>query len=137
MKLKFNRNLQLGYGISVLLLLVVGCFSYITTSNLLSSNYAVEQSNMVIRKLEATMSIMKDAETGQRGYLLTNQAKFLEPYHGAYQKAMGLVDQVKMLTGDNPEQQRNMGTIKNILDTRLDVLQALIDKRQRGEASCL
>jgi len=134
MKLKFNRNLQLGYGISILLLLVVGCFSYIMISNLLSSNYAVEQSNTVIRKLEATMSIMKDAETGQRGYLLTNQTKFLEPYHGAYQKAMGLVDQVKALTGDNSAQQGNIVAIKQILATRLNVLQALIDKRQRGEA---
>jgi PAS domain S-box-containing protein len=134
MKLKFNRNLQLGYGISILLLLVVGCLSYATISKLLSSNYAVEQSSAVIRKLEATMSIMKDAETGQRGFLLTNQAKFLEPYHGAYQKAMSLVDQVKALTNDNPEQQRNVNTIKKILVTRLAVLQALIDKRQRGEA---
>jgi len=133
MKLKFNRNLQLGYGISILLLLVVGCFSYATINNLLSSNYDVEQSNAVIRKLEATISIMKDAETGQRGYLLTNQTKFLEPYHGAYQKAMGLVGQVKALTNDNPEQQRNINTIKKILVTRMDVLQALIDKRKRGE----
>lgn len=103
-------------------------------SNLLSSNYAVEQSNTVIRNLEAMMSIMKDAETGQRGYLLTNQAKFLEPYHGAYQKAMSLVDQVKTLTNDNPEQQRNIETIKKILVTRLNVLQALIDKRKMGKA---
>jgi PAS domain S-box-containing protein len=132
MKLKLNRNLQLGYGISILILLVVGLFSYATIRNLLSSNYAVGHSNQVIRKLEATISIMKDAETGQRGYLLTNQAKFLEPYHGSYQKAMDLVGQVKALTTDNPEQQRNIHTIKNILITRLDVLQALIDKRQRG-----
>jgi PAS domain S-box-containing protein len=134
MKIKFNRNLQLGYGISILLLLVVGCFSYVTIGNLLSSNYAVEHSNTVIRKLEATMSIMKDAETGQRGYLLTNQAEFLAPYRGAYQKAMGLVGQVRDLTSDNPQQQQNIRTIKKIMVTRLNVLQALIDKRQRGEA---
>jgi PAS domain S-box-containing protein len=134
MKLNFNRNLQLGYGISILILLIVGLFSYTTINKLLSSNYAVEQSNTVIQKLEATISIMKDAETGQRGYLLTNQAKFLEPYHGSYQKAMTLVDQVKAMTGDNPEQQRNIASIQKIMLTRLDVLQALIDKRQRGGA---
>lgn len=133
MKLNFNRNLQLGYGISILLLLIVGGFSYFTIINLQSSNYAVEHSNVVIRKLEATISIMKDAETGQRGYLLTDQANFLEPYHGAYEKAMALVKEVKDLTNDNQEQQRNINTIKNILITRMDVLQALINKRQRGE----
>jgi len=134
MKLQFSRNLQLGYGISILILLVVGSFSYITVNKLLLSNYAVEHSNAVIRKLEATISIMKDAETGQRGYLLTNQAKFLEPYKGSYQKATNLVAQVKDLTSDNPEQQRNISVIKKILITRLNVLQALIDKRHRGEA---
>jgi PAS domain S-box-containing protein len=134
MKLKFNRNLQLGYGISIFILLVVGAFSYTTINNLLSSNNAVSQSNQVIRKLEATISMMKDAETGQRGYLLTNQVKFLEPYRGSYQKAMGLVSQVKALTIDNPEQQQNIRTIRKIMITRLDVLQALIDKRQHGVA---
>ena len=51
---------------------------------------------------------MKDAETGQRGFLLTNDKEFLQPYKGAYQKATTLVDQVQQLTADNLYQQHNM-----------------------------
>ncbi len=51
------------------------------------------------------MSVMKDAETGQRGYLLTNDADFLEPYTGAKEKARAAFDSVRFLTKDNAYQQ--------------------------------
>src|SRR5580698_5869058 len=122
MKSRFNRNLQLGYGFSIVILLIVGSFSYFTIKNLLQSNGWVQHSNLVIEKLENTISIMKDAETGQRGFLLTDQEVFLEPYNGSYQKALDLVNQLKNLTRDNPVQQQNISDIKQILIQRLSVL---------------
>jgi PAS domain S-box-containing protein len=129
----FNRNLQIGYGISILMLCVVGFISYRTVRQLLDSNRSVQHSNVIMQKLERTMSVMKDAETGQRGYLLTNRKAFLEPYNGAYRQATELVDQVATLTQDNPVQQRNMQEIRQILLQRLTILQTLIERRQQGK----
>ncbi|MBB6107716.1 PAS domain S-box-containing protein [Mucilaginibacter lappiensis] len=134
MRLNFNRNLQIGYGISILMLVIVGFISYRTVHQLLDSNHAVEHSNLIIQKLEKTISVMKDAETGQRGYLLTNRRQFLEPYNGAYQEANGLVNQVAVLTKDNPGQQRNMAAIHGILLQRMTILQSLIEMRQQDKA---
>jgi PAS domain S-box-containing protein len=133
MKLQINRNLQIGYGFSIVILLVVGIVSYTTFRNLLSSNRAVMHSNEVIGKLENILSVMKDAETGQRGYLLSGDERFLEPYNGAYKRALGHVAEVKILTLDNIEQQINMASLKAILLHRLNILQDVIEKKQRGE----
>jgi PAS domain S-box-containing protein len=134
MRLNFNRNLQLGYGISILMLVVVGFTSYRTVQQLLDSNRAVAHSNLIMQQLERTISVMKDAETGQRGYLLTNRKAFLEPYNGAYREANGLVSQVAQLTIDNPKQQQNIQKIRRILQQRLTILQSLIVQRQQGKA---
>jgi PAS domain S-box-containing protein len=134
MHLNFNRNLQIGYGISILMLVVIGSISYRTVNQLLNSNRAVQHSNLIIQKLEKTISVIKDAETGQRGYLLTNRQQFLEPYNGAYGQATGLVSEVALLTKDNPAQQRNMREIRRILEQRMTILQALINKRLSGQA---
>jgi len=65
--------LQLGYVISILMLVIVGFTSYRTVQQLQDSNRAVAHSNLIMQQLEGTISVMKDAETGQRGYLLTNR----------------------------------------------------------------
>ncbi len=130
----FNRNLRISFGLMILLLVSVGFISYRTLGSLLQSDRAVANSNLVMLKLEKSISLMKDAETGQRGFLLTNQKRFLEPYNGAYQHALNLLNEVAGLTKDNAGQQANIDAIRHVMLDRLDILQKLIDKHNRGEA---
>lgn len=130
---RFDRNLRIGYGFSLLIVITIGFVSFLTLQRLLKSNLAVSHSGQVMQKLEKVLSVMKDAETGQRGYLLTGRTNFLEPYHGAYHQALNLTDELTTLTTDNPQQQTNMASIRNILHQRMDILQKLIDKKQRGQ----
>lgn len=129
---KFNRNLQWGFGFSVVMLIMVGFISYRTVVTLLESNRAVTHSSLVIQKLEKTLSVMKDAETGQRGYLLTGRDQYLEPYNGAIKDALGLITEAEKLTVDNPTQQKNIATIKAIMVKRMAILQAMVNKKQQG-----
>jgi len=76
---------------------------------------------------------MKDAETGQRGYLLSGKASYLEPYNGAYQQALQLTGELTRLTADNPRQQQNIDRIEKVLLQRLAILQQLVDKKQHAE----
>src|ERR1700748_2105260 len=95
---RFDRNLRLGYGFSIVILLVIGLISWLTLNSLLSSNRAVAHSGEVMQKLEQLLSTMKDAETGQRGYLLSGQENYLDPYKGAEQQAAFLGTQLQELT---------------------------------------
>ena len=133
MKLRLTRNLQLGFGLSLLFLIGISAASYVSIQNLFKSSDLVAHSNKVIQKLEYTISIMKDAETGQRGYLLTGNKVFLEPYQGSYHKAVGFVTDFQQLTKDNPQQQVNAVKIKRILLNRLNILALLIDKKRAGK----
>jgi PAS domain S-box-containing protein len=130
MGIKFNRNLQLGYGISILMLVLVAVISYQTVERLLDSNRAVTHSAHIVQKLEKALSLMTNAETGQRGYLLTGKPQFLEPYKGSPQQAIQIIDEVKALTRDNPRQQQYLGEIRQIMATRLNILQQIIEKKQ-------
>ena len=76
---------------------------------------------------------MKDAETGQRGFLLTGDKEFLQSYEGAYQKASGLVDQVQQLSADNLYQQHYLMVVKNSLSNEQANLEDLIRKKTTGE----
>ena len=130
---RFDRNLRLGYGFSVAILLVVSLVSYITLLGLLQSNRAVVHSDQVIEKLEKVLSVMKDAETGQRGYLLTGHTDYLEPYNGAYRKALKLTNDLMRVTDDDDQQHKNVNVIRGVLSHRLDILRRLVEKKQRGE----
>ncbi|MEO3406946.1 PAS domain S-box protein [Mucilaginibacter sp. CAU 1740] len=113
------------------MLMLVGILSYLFIQNLLSSNNEVAHSNLIIQKLERTLSLMKDAETGQRGYLLTGREGFLAPYRGAYPQALQLVKEATELTQDNPQQQANMADIREVMEKRMNILQLVVEKRQQ------
>jgi PAS domain S-box-containing protein len=134
MKNRIGRNLRVGYGFSISILLIVGAISYISLKSMLTSTRAVAHSSEIVQKLERLISAMKDAETGQRGYLLSGQANFLQPYQGAFVEAERLNKELTLLTQDNPVQQRNMNEISQVLRKRLGILQLMVAKKDRGEA---
>ncbi|MVT08992.1 response regulator [Chitinophaga tropicalis] len=134
MKTTFKRNLLIGFGVSLLLLTVTSVASFYSIRNLLQSAFLVDHTNQVILELENTLSIMKDAETGQRGYLLTGDEKFLDPYKGAFDSALAHLANIKELTADNYEQQATIDQIKEIIIRRQKLLQSSIDARRTGQA---
>src|SRR5579863_263852 len=133
MKNGLNRNLQYWFGISVLILVIISAFSYYTINNLLESRKLVDHSNQIISKLEKSISLMKDAETGQRGFLLSNNKEFLQPYKGAFVKSTMLVNQVQQLTADNLYQQHYVMVVKDVLNLEQNLLQDLINKKLAGQ----
>lgn len=78
---------------------------------------------------------MKDAETGQRGFLLTSHPSFLEPYTGSLHKAVLATNEVAVLIHNNADQRNNLCVIKDLLLIQGKVLKQLIDKKLRCEIS--
>ncbi len=97
-----KRNLQIGFGFSLLLLIISSVASYISIESLISSAERVNHTNLVIGELENTISATKDAETGQRGYLLTGRDEFLDPNNGSYNSVLASLNKIKTLTSDSP-----------------------------------
>ncbi len=132
MKLSLKTNLRLGLGLSLIILILSSLASYVSINNLIKSSDLVAHSNSVMTDLDNVISTLKDAETGQRGYILTDNKVFLEPYVGANQKINAIYADIKRETKDNPYQQRKLEELKEILDSRFVVIDRTILLKEKG-----
>ncbi|MEO5999867.1 MAG: response regulator [Chitinophagaceae bacterium] len=133
MKFTFIRNLSMGFGLSLLILLLSTAASYFSINNLLKSLHLVNQTDSIIHELQNVFSTLKDAETGQRGYLLTGEKEFLEPYIGAEQKALKTLGTIKELTMYDSVQYGNCDRLQQIINERIFYLKDLIDRKKANK----
>lgn len=98
------------------------------------SQFWVEHTYQVITQVEMIMSSVKDAETGERGFLITGKEEFLAPYQQAVAALPGELDQFQKLTGDNPAQQAKITQMRSRMNARLTLLQTAIDIRRGGSS---
>lgn len=129
-----RNNLRIGLGLSLLILFISSLASFISIKNLIQNADLVSHSNEVMTNLDGVISTLKDAETGQRGYLLTGDKVFLEPYNGARQTAIDLLSKVSSDTKDNPFQQQNAKELQGIIDDRLSIIEKTIALKGKGES---
>ena len=67
-----------------------------------------EHTYIVLETLDAAMAAMVDQETGLRGYLVSGENKFLDPYRTGAQSYSAALQKVRELTSDNPAQQTKL-----------------------------
>ncbi len=107
-------------------------FAFRAVESLLDSEHWVEHTWQVINKVERIMSSAKDAETGNRGYLISGEEAYLEPYNDAIRELPKELDDFQHLTSDNPSQQARITEMRAVLEQRLTLLQQGIDLRRSG-----
>ena len=132
MKTTLKNNLRLGLGLSLIILFISSLASYVSISNLIKSTELVKHSDEVILTAENVISTLKDAETGQRGYLLTGNKIFLQPYYGSTDTAMAALNRIEAQTKDNAAQQKNVAELRNILARRLNIIASTIEIKSLG-----
>jgi signal transduction histidine kinase len=69
---------------------------------------------VVLETLQHAMDAMVDQETGVRGYLITGDEKFLEPYHRGGNAYTAAIQKTKGLTSDNPAQQSRLDELNEM-----------------------
>ena len=103
----------------VLSIFIIFFISGITLKHLISikkTSYYVERSYHVSLELERVISYIKDAETGQRGFLLSKDSSYLKPYNESRIKIEKSFKKLIELTKDNPEQQRNIVKLRFLIN---------------------
>jgi PAS domain S-box-containing protein len=97
----------------------------------------VEHNYEVISAAQTLLSNLKDAETGQRGYLLTADPGYLEPYSQAQLPILEGLQQLKRLTQDSPEQQREVNRLDILVQKKRQELEQTItfSKTQQPKAA--
>src|SRR5437870_4451680 len=73
----------------------------------------------VIRMARGVARAMRDAERGQRGFLITEDSAYLEPYRTGVRETTDILAKLKQLTSDNPEQQRRLPVLEQQISAKL------------------
>jgi methyl-accepting chemotaxis protein len=126
----FGRRIAAGFGLAGLTLILLVFLAYRTTAGLIDNTAQVDHTYLVRQNLALLMAQLTDAETGQRGYLITGVDSYLDPYTTAIKSIGETLDTVRQLTADNLEQQQRLATLTPIVDSKLAELQQTIDLRK-------
>ncbi len=128
----------IGLVVGLAFFLISGGLAYRNVVALGESDAAIRHSHTVLIALDELLSTVQDAETGQRGYLLTGGERYLEPYTRATETIDGSLTRLQTLVSDNTAQQTNIVQLRRQLDAKLSELRETIDARRReGLAAAL
>lgn len=114
--------LKLALGI----LIASSLFLFLEFRQFQEQNNWVWHTQKVLEQSESLLSLIKDAETGQRGYLLTRDQLYLQPYTTAVQVIKPKIQALRQLTADNPTQQMRINAVEPLLAAKLAELKQTI-----------
>ncbi len=122
-----------GFALALIILVAIGGVAYRSTNVLITNSRWVVHSEEVMVDLERLFSTVQDAETGQRGFVLTGAERYLAPYNNALPHVQPAIDEIKQQTADNPNQQRLIAALAPLVADKLSELQETVDlRRQKG-----
>ena len=136
MRALIARRLSIiGFVLAGLLLVVVAAVAYQRLQELKSASRQVEHTLSVETELARTLSLVTDAESGQRGYLITGFAPYLEPYESAVAGLPPQLERLRQLTNDNVAQQERVRLLEGQVRRKLTELEATIVARKAGDTA--
>ena len=103
MKWSVGAKIASASALALLLIAINGIVSYRNATGFIASSAQAARSMEVLRKLESVLSNFKDAETGQRGFVITGADRYLEPFRSGIS---GVEQELKDL--------RNLATVPTI-----------------------
>jgi signal transduction histidine kinase len=108
---------------AVLFVMLNAWMALVSVKSLEKSEQWVDHTWEVLARVERMVSSAKDAETGSRGYLLTGQDRFLQPYRAARRDLPKELAAFMELTSDNASQQAWAGEMRTVLEQQLALLE--------------
>jgi signal transduction histidine kinase len=127
---RWRRLLALGPAIVVLIL---GATTFDGLRRARDSRARVTHSRDVIDRSQSMFSALQDAETGERGYALTGDPRYLEPYESGIATLRTDTAALRALTRDNPGQQARLDSLIALIRERTNVLaSAIVIRRTVG-----
>jgi PAS domain S-box-containing protein len=128
-----ENKTKIGIGLVIVVLLANGWLSYRAVRTLIANEQWVTHTHQVLENLTTVLSTLKDAETGERGYVISGDTAFLEPYHSAIQQIDPHIQNLKNLMADNPRQLERLPVLERLIATRIDALKQGIALQDAGK----
>src|SRR5579872_2262781 len=126
-----DRKAAIGLGLAGLCVLMVWVLAYQGARRFVESSRWVSHTYEVIGELEATQSAVLDCQMAMRGYVVTGDDSFLQPFKRSRPQIALHLEHLKQLTSDNPSQQARLATLQLQIGQMPEFVQQGISSRQQ------
>ena len=137
-QMRMDIGVSLGLSLVAVFFVLSGAVSYMNIRMLNSDSDKIAATHEVILGLNQILSTMKDAETGQRGFVLTGDEAYLTPYDNALTGIEERVLKVEQETQGQPDFQRRLPPLKSHIAAKMNELaQTISARRESGYQAAL
>ncbi len=134
MNISFGKKILFGFALSLCVLGAIGLASYLTALRYADSVTWTKKSHKVIEALAKVLSDVKDAETGTRGFIITGDESYLEPYTEGQIAFKHDLSDLKSLLADNSAQMQKIHLLDILCNSKFERLDSSVTIR-RAESS--
>jgi signal transduction histidine kinase len=128
----FRKKIAAGFGIGFGVLILVAALSYRSILQSDQDRAWVIHTHQVLEQVDAVETDLLNAETGERGFILTGESSFLDPYTAGLSRVDLDLATLRQLTSDNQVQQRNLQRVEPLISERLQMLRDRVEVRKES-----
>ncbi len=128
--LSIRQKVLLGFGLAILAVFVTAVMAYRSTRGFIKTATWVAHTRLVLESEETLLRHLMEAESAARGYLVTGNEVFLDPYQRAGTAAIRDFGELKMLVADNPAQLHRLSGLREAMSQKLQILDEVIELRR-------
>ncbi len=125
-----QRKIRVGFALALICLVIVGAISYLSVVRLTEHAAAVRHTQEVLGTLESLLATATDSETAVRGFVITDDDTYLEPYRQASQGIDSQLKHLRKLIADNAVQRERVDAMEPLVTDRLANLRTVIELRK-------
>jgi PAS domain S-box-containing protein len=125
-----QRKVRLGFAFALTCLGVVGIISYMSVVRLNEHTAWVEHTQEVLGSLELLLAAVTDSETAERGFVITGDDRYLDPYRRSSEVVALRLRHLRELTADNAVQGERVNQVEPLVTERISNLRAVIELRK-------
>lgn len=125
-----TTRITVSFVLAFVLLAVNATVSYVTLEKLVAANHIVTDTERVIRQLGNLRAAVVDAETGQRGFVITGEERFLEPYVISRPLVAAKLKEIAPSVADDAGESARLATLGNLVEKRFELLNDVITARK-------
>jgi len=124
------RSLSILTVLVIVFLLVISAITYKSLNDFINDAKWVNHASLVLKELESIKSSIKDAQTAHRGYELTGDSTFLEPYYDTRSTVFSKIKDIDSLLLGYKIQQARLDTLHRLIEKQFNITDEILTRRK-------
>jgi CHASE3 domain sensor protein len=130
--MKASIRIWIAFILALIIPATIILFAYLNMVALLEAVHEVGDSNAVINKLQDLLIVLSEAESRERGLIITGKDVYLEPYRKSVSEVRQVISELHGAVADTSAQAQRLDALEPVLSGRLEELQVTIEFRQQN-----